>query len=72
MADDFNQEAARRSHYEMMDKLVWAKDRIAKTTDYYYNYPPTDADHQKEIIDSARQAAREAMGELDRVLQDLN
>ena len=68
MPDEFNQEAAREQHYKIMDAMVWAKNRIAQTTDYYYNYPPKDVAGEREILDRARLATREARDELDRVL----
>ena len=72
MAENFDRGAAKDNHYRIMDKMVWAKNRIAKATDYYYDYPPQDEAHQEEVIKSVREAATEARRELDEVLNQLS
>ena len=71
MAHEFDTEAARIKHYRLMDKLVQAKNRIALTTDYYYDYPPQDEARQQEELRDIYNAAKEARDELDGVVNEL-
>ena len=70
MAEEFDIQAAKDKHYRLMDKLVWTKNQIIKATDYY-DYPPQDAEKQKELLKIMYDAAKAARDELDKVVNEL-
>jgi hypothetical protein len=72
MANEFDKQVAEEKHYRLMKKLIWAKERIDKTTDYYYSYPPQDEESWHKELRSIYDAAKEARDELVKVMDESN